>query len=456
MKPTKRLAMCCVIFAWGVVAVRAHGQATSQGQAQAQPRAQGQTQAQTPTAQASAQASSQSEKPDPTLVLKIGNPKLKDKTMDVGLGTIMAAETGAAIGFDRMIQAMKASRFVYVGETHNSLPMHEIQFQIIRALYGQDRNLAIGLEMLPVTVQETLNRWSSGLLTTAEFIRDVRWYVNWNFSFGFYGKIFEFVKEHHLPVYALNVPREIIAKIRMKGWDALTEEEKKFIPKAPDLTNKDHRTLIRTIFESAEIPQQMKGAGLDMMFEGLYRGQSAWDEVMSANAVRGAESEGRRMVVCAGSGHLLYNLGLNRRAFEKSGQPSKTVIAVAIPAGQKSLKVSRAYGDYVLGIAEEAKPAFPTIGLSFKKVDNLENLVVDAKPTDGAAGRADFDKGDVILTVDGQAFSDINEVRMYLARFKCGDEVKFRLLRGGQVKDVSLKFDKCLQPEARPAEKKTS
>jgi len=429
----KRGVLSVAIIALLVSAVPA--QAQSQDQTRAPSQSQGQ-----PLAQPSAAA--QAEKPDPTLVLKIGNPKLKDKVMEVGLGTIVAGETGAGIGFDQMIRGMRSSRFVYVGETHNSLPMHEIQFQVIRALYATDRNLAIGLEMLPITVQETLNKWTGGLLTKDEFIREVRWYVNWNFNFGFYEKIFEFAKEHRVPVYALNVPREIITKVRMQGWEALTDDEKKFIPKAPDLTNKDHRALIRKIFESADIPHQMKGAGLDMMFEGLYRGQSAWDEVMSANAVKGAESEGRRIVVCAGSGHLLYNLGLNRRAFEKSGQPSKTVLAVAIPAGQKSLKISRAYGDYVFGIAEEAKPAFPTIGLSFKKVDNLANLVVESKPTDGAASRADFDKGDVILTVDGRAFDDINELRIYLARFKCGDEVKFRLLRGGQVKDVPLKFDK--------------
>jgi len=418
----KRVPLYPVIFAllaWAVAA-----QAPASGQVQTRP-----------------QASSQAENPDPTLVLKIGNPKLKDKTMDVGLGTIMAADTATAIGLDQMIRDMRSSRFVHVGETHNSLPMHEIQDQVIRALYAQDRNLAIGLEMLPVTVQETLNRWSSGLLKKDEFIREVRWYVNWNFNFGFYEKILEFAKEHRLPVYALNVPREIITKIRMKGWDALTDEEKKFIPKAPDLTNRDHRALIRKIFESTEIPHQMKGAGLDMMFEGLYRGQSAWDEVMSANVVKGAESEGRRIVVCAGSGHLLYNLGLNLRAFEKSGQPSKTIIAVSIPAGQKSVKVSRSYGDYVFGIAEEAKPAFPTVGLSFKKVENLKNLVIESKPTDGAAIRADFEKGDVILAVDGQAFDDINEVRICLARFTYGEEVKFLVLRAGQVKDVSLKFD---------------
>jgi uncharacterized iron-regulated protein len=444
-----RAASALVVLVLIVCAVPAKTAAQVSGQNQSPPQAQAQ-----PQVQPQEQAHTQAEKPDPTLVLKIGNPKLKDKTMDVGLGTIMAADIGLAVGFDRMIREMKPSRFIYVGETHNSMPMHEIEYQVIRALYAQDRNLAVGLEMLPVTVQETLNRWCSGLLTKEEFIREVRWYVHWNFNFGFYEKIFEFAKEHRLPIYALNVPREIITKVRMKGWDALSDDERKFIPKAPDLTNQDHRTLIRTIFESTEIPHQMKGAGLDMIFEGLYRGQSAWDEVMSANAVRGAESEGRRVVVCAGSGHLLYNLGLNLRAYEKSGQPSKTVIAIAIPSGQKSLKVSRTFGDYVFGIAEEAKPAFPTIGLSFKKVEGLENLILESKPTDGAASRGDFEKGDVILAVDGRAYNDINEVRTYLARFKCGDEIKFRLLRGGQVKDVSLKFDKSQAPEAPAAEKK--
>jgi uncharacterized iron-regulated protein len=453
MNLIKRCSSYLVFLALIVSTALALAQAPDSDQTQSQ--TQPQSQAQAPT-QAQPPAAPQADKPDPTLVLKIGNPKLKDKNMDVGLGSILSADSGAPVGFDRMIQDMKSSRFVYVGETHNSLPMHEIQFQVIRALYAQDRNLAIGLEMLPVTVQETLNKWTGGLLTKDEFIREVRWYVNWNFNFGFYEKIFVFAKEHRIPVFALNAPREIITKIRMQGWEALTDGEKKFVPKAPDLANKDHRALILKIFESAEIPHQMKGAGLDMMFEGLYRAQSAWDEVMSANAVKGSDSEGRRMVVCAGSGHLIYNLGLNRRAFEKSGLPSKTVIAVAVPAGQKSLKVSRSYGDYVFGIAEEAKPAFPAIGLAFKKVENLDNLVVESKPIDGAASRADFEKGDVILSVDGQAYGDINEVRTYLARFKCGDEIKFRILRGGQVKDVSIKFDKCPPAEAQPAEKKTS
>jgi len=436
MNLIKRGASCIALIA--LIISAAHGPA------------QAQTQDQTP---APAQAQAAVDKPDPTLTLKIGDPKLKDKVMEVGVGAVLSGETGAAVGFERMIREMRPARIVHVGETHNSMPMHEIQFQVIRALYAQDRHLAVGLEMLPVTVQETLNKWTAGILTKDEFIREVGWYVNWNFNFGYYEKIFDFAREHRLPIYALNIPREIITKIRMKGWDALSEEERALIPGTPDVSNQDHRALIQTVFESSDIPHAMKGPGLDTVFEGLYRSQSAWDEVMGANAVRAAEGEGRRVVVCVGSGHLLYNLGLNRRAYERSKLPFKTVIALAIPAGKKSLTVSRAIGDYVFGLPEEEKPAFPTIGLSFKKVENLENLVIDAKPTDGAASRADFEKGDIVLSVDGKSYTDINEVRFTLARMRCGDEVKFKVLRAGQVKDVALKCEKS-KPE-EPAAKKS-
>ena len=381
------------------------------------------------------------EKPDPTLTLKIGDPKLKDKTMEVGAGAILGGASGAAVDFERMIKEMMGSRIVHVGETHDSMAMHDIQFQVVRALHARDRHLAIGMEMVPVTLQEALNKWTAGILTKEEFLREIRWYVTWNFNFGYYEKIFDFAREHRLPIYALNIPREIITKIRMRGWDSLTAEEKALIPQTPDLSNQDHRTLIRAVFESADLPPQMKGAGLDSVFEGLYRSQSAWDEVMGGNAVRAAEAEGRRVVVCAGSGHLVYNLGLNRRAYERSKLPFKTVVAVEVPSGKTSVSVSRSIADYVFGLAPEGQKAFPPIGLSLKKVENLENLVIDPKPVDGAAGQADLEKGDIVLSVDGKAYTDINELRMALAGLAWGGEARFKVLRAGAVKDVSLKCE---------------
>jgi len=373
------------------------------------------------------------------LRLRIGDKDLKDKTMEVSIETIYSAEKGQPIAFAEMIQEMAACRFIYVGETHNSFPMHQIQAKIISALYGQDRNLSVGLEMFPVISQEILNRWSLGILPECEFIRTGQWYVNWNYNFGFYQKIFQFAKEKSLPMYALNAPRDLISQIRMRGWESLSEEEKDMIPQ-PDLSHQEHRSLIRTIFESTHLPPQMKGRGLEMAFEGLYRAQSAWDETMAFYALKALEKEEGKMVVLAGSGHLLYNLGINRRAFEKSRLPFKTVVCVVIPKDKQVLEVSRSLADYVWGIPEEEKPMFPSVGLSFKKINGLENLVVDKKPVDGVAKDGNFEKGDVTLSVDGKAFNDINELRIYLAHFNWGDEAKFLLLRDAEEIQVALKF----------------
>lgn len=379
------------------------------------------------------------EEEDKILLLKIGDKKLRDKTINVSAGKIYSAREGSHISFQKMIKEMKESEFIYVGETHNSLPMHDIQSKIIQALYEQDRNLSIGLEMFPVSFQEALNKWSMAILSQDEFIRESRWYVNWNFNFGFYEKIFKLAKNNKIPLYALNAPRAIIRKIRMKGWGKLSEDEKKAVPK-PDVSHEEHRILIRTIFESMELPHQMKGGDLDMVFEGLYRAQSAWDEVMAFNAIQSREREGRKMVVLVGSGHLLYNLGINRRAYEKNRLPLKTVICVVIPEGKKSIKVTRSLADYVWGINEEQMPIFPSIGLRFKKFDRLDNLVIERKPIDGISKNANFEKGDIVLSVDGKSFSDINELRIYLAEFNWDDEVKFCLLRNAQQLEVLLKF----------------
>ncbi len=383
-------------------------------------------------------------------LLKLGDPRFKDKTVEVAAGQILSRATGRPIAFDEMIREMKPVPFVHLGETHDSLAMHELQARIISALWRQDRRLAVGLEMFPVTQQEVLKRWSLGLLTEAEFIEEGRWYVTWNQNYAFYKPVFDVIKAGEIPLYALNAPREIISKIRMRGWDALSEAEKALAPK-PDLSHPEHRELMQKIFSQEGMPAAMRGSGSNAMLEALFRGQSAWDEVMGANAVKAHDVEGRKVVVLVGSGHLLYNLGLNRRAREKSGLPFKTVVAVPVPKGRATVRVARTLADYIVGIEAEERPAYPSIGLSFSAFEGLTNLVVAAKPIDGAALGKGFEKGDVILAVDGKPFSDANAIRTYLAGFGWGAEIKFRVLRAGAVKDVPLKLEPAAASVGGPA-----
>jgi len=380
------------------------------------------------------------EEGDKVLLLNIGNKNLREKVMTISPDNVFSAKEGKAVSFTKMITEMKDSRFIYVGESHNSMPMHDIQLEVIQALHEQDKNLSIGLEMFTVAGQEVLNKWSLGLLTEDEFIQEAEWYVTWNFNFGFYRKIFQYAKANKIPVYALNAPRPMISAVRMKGWEALSDEQKLIIPK-PDLSIEEHRKLIRTIFGGAELPHQMQGPGLDMMFEGLYRAQSAWDEVMAFNAVEAAKKDGRRMVVLAGSGHLLYNLGINYRAFGRTGVPFKTVVCLEVPNEKDSVQVSRTFADYVWGLKGEERPFYPSVGLSFKVFDGLENLVIERDPIGGIVMGQDIKKGDIVLGVDGKAHTSINTLRFYLSHFTWGDEVKIRLLREAEEIEVTLKFE---------------
>ncbi|MFW6131648.1 MAG: ChaN family lipoprotein [Candidatus Aminicenantaceae bacterium] len=378
------------------------------------------------------------ENDDKTLRLKIGNPLYKDKTLFIKAGKIYSAKKGKPVSFERMIKEMEDARFVYVGETHDSLPMHDIQHKIARALYKTDRDLSIGMEMFDVQWQEELNKWSHGILTQDEFIDQIKWYETWNFHFDYYRKIFELSKERKIPLYALNAPREIIRKIRMKGWGSLTDKEKSIVPK-PDLSNQDHIHLMKTIFSGMDIPNAMKGRN-EMMFQGLYRAQSAWDEVMAYNTRKAASIEDSRMIVFAGSGHLIYNLGINYRVHKKQPLPYKTVICVVIPDEEKSLEVSRSLGDFIWGLPFEQKPAYPSFGMALKKVEGLDNPVLARDPVRGIAKGKNFKKGDIILSVDGKTFASINNLRKHLHGFTWGDEVVFRLLRQGNEVESKLKI----------------
>jgi uncharacterized iron-regulated protein len=385
-------------------------------------------------------AVAQEESDTSTLRLNLGNPKYKDKSLQITADTIFSARTGLPMEYPEMVQELARARLVYVGESHNSLAMHTIQAGIIRSLYEQDPSFTIGMEMFTSRRQEHLNKWSAGLLTEKEFIRDAQWYVAWNFNFKYYADIFDAAKSLRIPIHGLNAPREIISKLRMRGWDALSSEEKAMVPN-PDVSHEEHRAYIRSIFEDMDMPAAMKGPGLDKVFDGLYRAQSAWDEVMADNILKSLAYTQRKMVVLAGSGHLMYNLGINRRAFEESGWPYKTVVCVEVPKDRKSLEVTRSLGDYIWGLPSEERPAYPSIGLSLKKFDGLINPVVDRKPFNGVALDAGFEKGDVILSVENHKSGDINSLRSFLAHFTWGDTIEFTVLRDAQPKTIQVLFE---------------
>ena len=161
---------------------------------------------------------------------------------------------------------------------------------------------------------------------------------------------------------------------------------------------------------------------------------------MAKNTLQAAEVEGSRVIVFAGSGHLLYNLGINRRVYERKALPFKTIVCVPVPEGEESIEVSQSLADFIWGIPFEERPEYPSPGIALKKVEGLDNPVIERDPVSGVAKGQNFKKGDIILSVDGKKFASINDLRKYLSRFSWGDEVCFWMLREAVAIETKLVF----------------
>ncbi|MBC7361056.1 MAG: PDZ domain-containing protein [Candidatus Aminicenantes bacterium] len=102
--------------------------------------------------------------------------------------------------------------------------------------------------------------------------------------------------------------------------------------------------------------------------------------------------------------------------------------------------------------ARKGQPiSFDQMIKDLKKVEGLSNLVVQANPTEPLAKSAGFQKGDVILSVEDKSFDDLNEWRMFLAKYNWGSEVKFKVLRNGEVINLTLKLEPelVIKPEKK-------
>lgn len=376
----------------------------------------------------------------PRARLLLGDPRFKDLTVDVEPGTIVSMETGGAVSFEGMIADLVTVPFVFVGESHAVLATHELQARVVRALFERDERLAIGLEMVPAARQEPLSRYGAGQLSEEDYLRQAGWYTAWGFNFGYYRPIFAFAREHRIPLHGLDVQREVVGRFQVRDGEVL-RDERKAAASAANPREEANRLLLRATLESSEMSPALKGAVLDALFEDLFRAQVAREADMAAHAIRVRRLDGRKVVVVIGSGHILYHLGVDGRVRDLGGLPTRSVVAVRIPRGAPSVAVSRTLADYMVGVTEEARPAYPETGLGIKMSPDGSRPMIASLPIRGLAAGRDFKPGDVVVSVDGRCFSDIEELSMYLAGIPWGGEAVFRLLRSGVEKTVALTFE---------------
>ncbi len=357
----------------------------------------------------------------------------------VGPEEILRLPEGDSTTFAQLLDDLNKTRIIFVGESHDQIEHHQIQARMIQALIATGQDVVIGMEMFERTQQPVLDRWSQGLLTEEEFLKEAQWETTWSMDYELYKGILDMAKSHHLKVLGLNVPRDFVRKLAKIGMKKLSSEEKKRLPEM-DLTDQQHRAYIASIYKG-----HGKGSAKD--FENFYEAQCLWDEGMAESLfefLKSSEAEGKTLLVLAGSGHVVFDFGIPKRLYRRTALPSKTIV---LKTWTKKLDTDLTFtgtssplADF-LWITKPNPPEKkqPRIGVILKQQqEDQKGLWIERVLPGSPAEKAGLLPGDQFISVEGSEVTNVKDIHKALEQKGWGKEITFTIVRQGMKKEISV------------------
>jgi uncharacterized iron-regulated protein len=214
---------------------------------------------------------------------------------------------GKVVARSTVLDQASRARVVLLGENHDDAAHHRWQLETLAALYRDRPDLSVGVEMFPRRLQPVLDAWSRGELDEADFLEQTEWKKTWGLEPELYLPIWRFVRDHRIPLHALNVDRSEVRKVSGGGWAALDESLRTELgdPAAP---LDSYREELREVYDahSAHLPEGHKPKDGD--FERFVEAQLLWDRAMAAGIARQAKNG--PVVGIMGSGHIRFGHGV--------------------------------------------------------------------------------------------------------------------------------------------------
>ena len=324
-----------------------------------------------------------------------------------------------------------------MGESHTDIEFHDVQLRVIQELHKRGRQVLVGLEMYPVPEQQWLDRWHSDKTLTEEgFLAESHWYKNWGYHWNYYRDIFLFARANGIRMFGVNLPRAAVQTIRMKGFDALSPEQKALLPEKVDVENAEHQRLFRAFFGSEDalhgnMPEPMFQAHVPRAVrvgrgDGLERGAGAQE------ARRGEGDHGRA-----------HRLG-PRRLRARRRAPGEAVVRredrLGHPrpdrGGAGTRRPSRRCRRPT-PTSSGACPPRPTrstraSGSRRPEAKSGERYKIIMVGKDSPAAVAGFKVGDELVSIDGTPYTDKEIVNRLMSEKRWGDAVVYKVMRDGQ------------------------
>ena len=347
-------------------------------------------------------------------------------------GEILHLPTGLTVSVEQMIDTLSGARVIYIGETHDNLEAHRVQLEIISRLQEKfPGRISVGMEMFRRSAQDDLDRWHLGNLTDKQFRKLFR--KNWGRGYGLYQPIFEYLKENSIPLIGLKSSHAMEQKFRDDG------PNQEGLPEI-DLEDIYHREYSMSLFGGSDTHTGVVSKPYQMLL--------LWEESMAETVARFLKNEknrDRKLIVLAGGFHVQYGYGIPKRAFRRVPHaysiilPAVTEIPKELKNREmkmKSVSIPLYASDFSWRIPYIVPPA-NRIRLGVF-LEELENGLKVLKVEEGSnAERMDLRKDDVLLALDGNELTDVEDLAAQLQKHQFGDTVRLTIERGNSEQEVS-------------------
>ena len=316
---------------------------------------------------------------------------------------------------DELAGQLDDKRAIFIGEIHDRLEHHQNQLRVIQSLYARNPNLAIGVEYFQQPFQPYLDDYIAGRIDEREMLIKTEYFKRWQLDYRLLQPIFQFAREKHIPVLALNIADEIHNKVFRQGMKSLSPRELSQTPDEIEPASEHYLQRLKTIFDSH--PQ-----GND--FKNFVEGVLLWDSSMADTAARYLNAHPQsRMVVLAGMVHVMYGDGIPERVNHRLGGDQSALMINGSDFGRYP-----GIADYLL--VTEGNKELPKAGkLGVSILDGADSVYVSEFASNSAAQAAGLKVGDHILALNGAKVANMTELKAMMFDKQPGDRVEVDVLR---------------------------
>ena len=127
----------------------------------------------------------------------------------------------SASSFDDLVVACYKADIVYIGDYHALPASQEFAARLLREIAERSREVVLCMEMVYTRNQRILDRYMSGEVGDAEFLKGIRYDLDWGYDWNAFRRLFDTAREHRLAVAGIDCePRRGLRYIRKRDAHA--------------------------------------------------------------------------------------------------------------------------------------------------------------------------------------------------------------------------------------------